>query len=159
MKPLAAIASILLASVAGSSFAATTIDGMTVPVPTPRPAVTEMAQAAPDSGKPAAAAPTATWADPMTTGAVKPGGPGAEDLKAVDITRITVMRVDEMSDENERDRYRHMADGPSADVGRLQADIRDIPDLAAALQARQVDVEDIVEVQRNADGSVTFIVM
>ncbi len=156
MKPFATLSSILLAgAIAAPALAATTIDGMTVPVPTPRPAI-EMAQASHDP------MPDSTGGqdmDMMSTGAIAPTVSGVGDFKAVDITRISVMRVDEVSDEDTREQYRLLSDSHGADVRKLQSDIRSNPDLVAALKAQQVDVDNVISVQQNGDGSVTFIVM
>jgi hypothetical protein len=147
----------------GPVFAATMIEGMKVPVPTPRPDVTEFAQAADGSANDTdhmVQPPTGeAQPDTMTTGSVTPDVSGIEDYKAVDVTKIAVMRVDEISDEDTREQYRQMADGKSAEVRKLQADIRTNPDLVAALEAKQVDVDNIISVEPAADGSVTFIVM
>ena len=109
MKPLATLSSILLAgAIAAPAFAATTIDGMNVPVPTPRPAL-EKAQA---SGEPmirpdaSGQAQDGQAMDMMSTGAIAPSVSGVEDFKAVDVARIAVMRVDEVADADTREQYR-----------------------------------------------------
>ncbi len=163
MKPFATLSSILLAgAIAAPALAATTIDGMTVPVPTPRPAI-EMAQASNDPMNPSDATGGQQAGgqdmDMMSTGAIAPTVSGVGDFKAVDITRISVMRVDEVSDEDTREQYRLLSDSHGADVRKLQSDIRSNPDLVAALKAQQVNVDNVISVQQNGDGSVTFIVM
>ncbi len=161
MKPFATLSSILLAgAIAAPALAATTIDGMTVPVPTPRPAI-EMAQASNDPMPDATGGQQAGGQnmDMMSTGAIAPTVSGVGDFKAVDITKISVMRVDEVSDEDTREQYRLLSDSHGADVRKLQSDIRSNPDLVAALKAQQVDVDNVISVQQNGDGSVTFIVM
>lgn len=162
MKPLATLSSILLAgAIAGPAFAATTIDGMNVPVPTPRPAL-EMAQA---SGEPmirpdaSGQAQDGQAMDMMSTGAIAPSVSGVEDFKAVDVARIAVMRVDEVADADTREQYRLLSDSHAADMRKLQSDIRTNADLVAALEAQQVDVDQVISVQQNGDGSVTFIVL
>ena len=164
MRPFATLSTILLAGVlCGPAIAATTIDGMKVPVPTPRPDVREFAQvaggSATDPGQMVQPPSSAAKRDTMTTGSITPDAFGIEDYNAVDVTRIAVMRVDELSDESMRERYRHMAEGKSAEVRKLQQDIRTSPDLVAALEAKKVDVDHIISVQPAGDGSVTFIVM
>lgn len=162
MKPLATLSSILLAgAIAAPAFAATTIDGMNVPVPTPRPAL-EMAQA---SGEPmirpdaSGQAQDGQAMDMMSTGAIAPSVSGVEDFKAVDVARIAVMRVDEVADADTREQYRLLSDSHAADMRKLQSDIRTNSDLVAALEAQQVDVDQVISVQQNGDGSVTFIVL
>lgn len=163
MKPLATLSAILLAgAIAAPALATTTIDGMNVPVPTPRPAL-EMAQA---SGEPMNQ-PDASGGqqagnqnmDMMSTGAIAPSVSGVEDFKTVDTAKITVMRVDEVADEDAREQYRLLSDSHAADVRKLQSDIRTNADLVAALEAQQVAVDNVISVQQNGDGSVTFIVM
>lgn len=163
MRPFATLSSLLLAgSIAGTAFAATTIDGMTVPVPTPRPTM-EMAQASNDP----MTSPDATGGqqaggqdmDMMSTGAIEPRVSGVSDFKAVDVSKIAVLRVDEVSDEDTREQYRLLSDRHRADVQKLQSDIRSNPNLLAALKAQQVDVDHVISVEQNGDGSVTFIVM
>lgn len=162
MKPLAAITSILVAgAVAGPVFAETMFDGMKVPVPTPRPSVTfEVAQAPKENTTDLVVQSPASELKPdmMTTGAIEPGVSGVDDYKAVDVTKINVMRVDEISDDKMRDQYRQTDNGNSTEVQKLQADIRTNADLVAALQAHQVDVKNIISAQLNGDNTVTFIV-
>jgi len=161
MKPLATLSSILLAgAIAAPAFAATTIDGMNVPVPTPRPAL-EMAQASGDpmSRPDASGGQQGQAMDMMSTGAIAPSVSGVQDFKTVDITKIAVMRVDEVADDDAREQYRLLSDSHAADVRKLQSDIRANGDLVAALDARQVDVDNVISVQQSGDGSVTFIVM
>lgn len=165
MKPFATLSSILLAgAIAAPAFAATTIDGMNVPVPTPRPHVV-MAQATTEPMAPSAAMEQPSTGagnggtDMMNTGAITPGVSGVADFKAVDVSKIAVLRVDEISDDAAQEQYRLMSDGKTAEVQKLQSDIRSNPDLVAALQAQQVEVDHVLSVQQNGDGSVTFIVM
>lgn len=160
MKPLATLSSILLAgAIAGPAFAATTIDGMNVPVPTPRPAL-EMAQASGEPMiRPDASGQDGQAMDMMSTGAIAPSVSGVEDFKAIDVARIAVMRVDEVADADTREQYRLLSDSHAADMRKLQSDIRANSDLVAALEAQQVDVDQVISVQQNGDGSVTFIVL
>ncbi|MCD2181805.1 hypothetical protein [Rhizobium sp. GN54] len=165
MKPLATLSFILLTgAIAAPAFAATTIDGMNVPVPTPRPAL-EMAQASaepmtrPDASGQDGQAQDGQAMDMMSTGAIAPSVSGVEDFKAIDVARIAVMRVDEVADEDTREQYRLLSDSHSADMRKLQSDIRTNADLVAALEAQQVDVDQVISVQQNGDGSVTFIVL
>ncbi|MDR6756609.1 hypothetical protein J2Y48_001902 [Mycoplana sp. BE70] len=164
MQFLATCSSILLtAALAGPAFAATTIEGAKVPIPTQRPAHVQTAQATTggDDASGSMVVPPASGAgtDAVTTGAINPAVSGIGDFTAVDITKIAVMRVDEVPDDDTRDQYRRLPDGKSAEVRKLQTDIRSNPDLAAALEAQQVDISKVISVQQNGDGSVTFIVM
>lgn len=163
MQFLATCSSILLtATFAGSAFAATTIEGAKVPIPTQRPAHVQTAQATTggnDASGSMIVPPASGGTDAVTTGAINPAVSGIGDFTAVDITKIAVMRVDEIPDEGTRDQYRRLPDGKSAEVRKLQTDIRSNPDLAAALEAQQVDISKVISVQQTGDGSVTFIVM
>lgn len=164
MKLLATCSSILLtATLVGPAFAAKTVESRKVPVPTPRPAHIQTAQATTGgndaSGSTVTPPVSAAGTDAMTTGAINPAVSGIGDFTAVDITKIAVMRVDEIPDEDTRDQYRRLPDGKSAEVRKLQTDIRSNPDLAAALEAQQVDITKVISIQQNGDGSVTFIVM
>ncbi|PTM92029.1 hypothetical protein [Mycoplana dimorpha] len=164
MRPFATLTPILLAgALSSAAFAGTTIDGIKVPVPTPRPDVMEFAQATggskAHSGELAKPGAGDTQPDTVTTGSIAPDVFGIEDYKAIDLTKIAVMRVDELSDESAREQYRRMVDGKSAEVRKLQQAIRTNPDLVAALEDKQVAVDHIISVRPAGDGSVTFIVM
>ncbi|MBD9372874.1 hypothetical protein IB238_09620 [Rhizobium sp. ARZ01] len=161
MKPFRALSSTLVAcAISGPAFASAMIQGMQVPVPTPRPAVVELAQTDGTSTSEKIVKPHAgeTQPDTMTTGAISPAA-SLGDLKAVDVSKISVMRVDEISDANRREMYRLSTEKKAVEVRKLQADIRSNPELVAALDAKQVDIEKIVAVHQSAEGHAIFIVM
>lgn len=161
MKPFRALSSTLVAcAISGPVFASATIQGMQVPVPTPRPAVVELAQTDGTSTSEKIVKPHAGEAQPdtMTTGAISPAA-SIGDLKAVDVSKITVMRVEDISDANRRELHRLSTEKKAAEARKLQADIRSNPELVAALEAKQVDIGKIVSVQQNEDGGVIFFVL
>jgi hypothetical protein len=169
LKTILSVA-ILSAAVSAPALAASS-DGFKIPVPTPKPVETfEVAQA--ENGN-AGNSTTATdqmqmeegettpgaATDLMDTGAIDGDMVGVSDFAVVDATKVSVKRVAELREKRERDRFAKLDEANQAEVQKLQADIMANPDLVAALEAQNVQINNIVFAQQNADGTVTFIVL